>query len=264
MGLKIAVAVDIGRVSEKNDDRALAGEHIYNNEQGMINADIPALVAVCDGVGGYGGGGLAAEIALQELKKYPPEELENAVKLESVLKKIELIIEEKQSENTECANMCTTIAAVIFGKDKMTFFHAGDSRIYHYDGCFLRQLTNDHSKIQEAIDGGIVSIQEANKLINRSVITRCLGRGTKILPEIQVSNITIEEGEFYLLCTDGLWDVIGRKQMKDILDNEQSLLEKARMLVELAKKCGSEDNISVCICGLSDTIQKAEDEIFFF
>ena len=264
MKMKIGLVVDIGVVSDHNDDRILAGKCIYNNEEAMIEENIPCLVAVCDGVGGYGGGGIAAELALKELQNYSPDELEKLSNLETAFKNIELSITEKQVENNEYSSMCTTIAGMIFGKDKITLFHSGDSRIYHYDGCFLRQLTRDHSKIQEVVDSGIFSKKEADKLINRSLITRCLGQNAGTIPEIQVDNITLQENEFYLLCTDGLWDVMERSRIKEVLDNDRSLLDKAKILVNMAKSYGSEDNISVCICGLSDIINSEEDNTFFF
>ncbi len=248
MNLEIAVVVDIGTTYEKNDDRVLTGTVIYDQSKGAQTLQLPVMAAVCDGVGGYAGGGYAAELVLSELAGHSTGELADADKLACVLDGINRKILCQQKNLPAYENMCTTIAGVVFLVDKTILFHAGDSRVYRYDGSYLRKMTYDHSVVQELMDQGVLTEEEAARFDGRNLIRRCLGSEVSLPPEIGVIDQPVQKGEVYLLCSDGLWDVMTGEDIAEVLDRNITGFEKAETLVQMAKDRGSVDNISVCIC----------------
>lgn len=252
MKIKTAAIVDIGQSYEKNDDRMLVGKEIYNETSGVQILECPFAVAVCDGVGGYSGGSEAAQILLDELKKMSDEQLEDIGQLEEALRRGNEMIYEMQKQNRQYRNMCTTVAGMVFGKEKILIFHAGDSRVYRFDGRFLCRMTVDHSAVQEMVNQGIMTPQDAAQHECRNLITRCMGDSQSLPPEIYESQAGVKEGDIYMVCSDGLWDGVSDKKIKEILLGDGDLMEKAESLVELAKEGGSQDNISICLCSRTD------------
>ncbi len=248
MEIHTATIVDIGTRYDHNDDRALVGHLIYDHSKGEQILKLPFIAAVCDGVGGYNGGGYAAGFVLSELAKCEADSLSTTETLANKFDSINRRLCDQQSILVKYSKMRTTIAGVIFGKERMMFFHAGDSRVYRFDGKYLSRITTDHSVVQEMIDNGILSYEESFAYDGRNIIRRCLGSKESQPVEISEVEPSIQEGEMYLLCTDGLWDCVRSRQIKDILKDNSSLLEKAEKLVQAAKDNGSQDNITVCIC----------------
>lgn len=246
MTIDFAARVDKGP-RETNDDRVLVAGHILDMTKDSGAVVRPALAAVCDGCGGYAGGGIAAETVLEFLSFEDPAALADSAYLESVLENCRCAVMEKKTELPQYAAMCTTLAACVFLEDATVFFHAGDSRIYRYDTWGLARMTKDHSAVQELVDMGQLTAEQAENSPKRNVITRCIGIDCPP-PDIYVSKAAIQSGETYLLCSDGLWECVSDTQIEDILKRDIPLSEKADILVETALQNGAGDNISVCIC----------------
>ena len=261
MEIQTATVVDIGTSYEKNDDRALVDTVIYNEESGTQR--IKAAVVVCDGVGGNAGGGYAANLILTELSSVDWSEINSSQSLIAVLQHVNEMLLGEQDILPQYSRMCTTIAGVVFQRCKMLIFHSGDSRIYRYDGTYLTKMTKDHSVVQEMIDRSVISEEEAANYGGRNQITRCLGRAASLPPEIYETRLPIQPGETILLCSDGLWDVVPDSQIREVLSEECTLGEKARVLVLLAKEQGSVDNITVCLCSVPDVKPKLVSTVPF-
>lgn len=248
MEMNVATIVDIGTSYSKNDDRALVDTKIYDHGYGVTEEQLPLIVAVCDGVGGYSGGGYAAQWVLTELAAQHPANLLDQECLEATLASINERLLLLKSRMPEYSEMCTTIAGVIFGDSKMLVFHAGDSRVYRFDGYYLSRLTIDHSYVQSMVEHGLISEQDITTNPERNKILRFLGGKNCLPPELYLSNVPAKPGELYLLCSDGLWEGVSDRQIKQVLASNIPLMEKASLLVELAKEGGSIDNISICLC----------------
>ena len=249
--IRTATVVDIGTTMESNDDRALVRTTIYNEAAGVQENQVPLLVAVCDGVGGYSGGGYAANLALTQLIQYDVESFGKASYLQCVLNDVNAEILRHKQTLPSFAKMCTTIAGIWFSERSMMIFHAGDSRVYRFDGRLLTRMTRDHSLVQELVDNGVINETEAAVCNERNVIRRCLGIADCPPPEIYECNVPAYDGEIYMLCSDGLWEGVSNDQIAQILAQEIPLEVKADLLVDAAKFGGSEDNISVCLCQIS-------------
>ena len=246
MTIDIAGNVEIGR-RDTNDDRAVLGNMILDRTSYSGETELPFLAAVCDGCGGYAGGGIAAQVVLETLMSEPAKNLLDSDKLAEVLERCSRNINALKEDFPEYDSMCTTVAGCVFGEEQTIVFHAGDSRVYRCDGTALVKVTWDHSNVQQMIDEGVITENEARSMSERNVINRCIGLDSPP-PEIHVSNLHIMHGEIYMICSDGLWDVVGDKTICEILSGEKSLAEKADNLIYTALKNGSSDNISVCLC----------------
>lgn len=246
MEIKYAAKVDKG-VKEINDDRALVGGTIYNMNAGSGFFELPGMAIVCDGCGGYAGGYLAAQTVLEIFQTEDAKNLLDTDYLATILKKSAAAVFAKKEENPEFSEMCTTIVGCIFGDEKTTIFHAGDSRVYRFDGTYLAKMTSDHSVVQDMIDIGRITPEEAMVNPSRHMINRCIGVKCPP-PEIYVSNVPILEGEKYLFCSDGFWEKVSNEKIIELLSSDMTLDEMVEECVTLALKNGSEDNITVCIC----------------
>ena len=254
MKLDFAARVDIGP-RETNDDRVLIDGQILNMRVHNGTIDSPAIAAVCDGCGGYSGGHIAAETVLEFLSYESPHELADVNYLSQVLSNCQQMVMEKKAELPQYSEMCTTVAGCVFLEDGVVFFHSGDSRVYRHDSWSLARMTRDHSVVQDMVDSGRITPEEALASPRRNVINRCIGISCPS-PEIYVTHSPICPGEKYLLCSDGLWESVRDTEIKEILDSEMPLYQMVDTLVERAIEQGADDNISVCICARQGSVAK--------
>lgn len=257
MKIDFAAKVEIG-TKETNDDRILIGGQILdrNSHSGMI--DIPAIAVVCDGCGGYSGGEIAAQTVLELLSFEDPAALSDPTYLAQVLDNCQQEVLEKKREMPHFSEMCTTVAGCIFCDDSILLFHAGDSRVYRHDRWGIARMTIDHSIVQEMVDRGEITPEDALEHPGRNVISRCIGSEGRP-PEIYVSHTTIYPGEKYLLCSDGLWESVHDSEIRELLNRDLPLRQVADELVQRALQQGADDNISVCVCsrqGVSNVQEK--------
>ena len=246
MKINYAVRVDNG-TKETNDDRVLVNGDIL--DIGFCNGEIetPAIAVVCDGCGGYSGGAIAAHTVLELLSYETPMSLSNPSYLQRVLEKCQRAVLEKKVEIPQFSKMCTTIAGCVFGNDSSIFFHSGDSRIYRFNNWGLARMTKDHSVVQEMVDMGYITPEEALKHPKRNIISRCIGiEGHP--PEIYISCSPILPGEKFLICSDGLWECVRDSEIEKFLSKGLPLQTIVDQLTQKALKQGADDNISICIC----------------
>ena len=260
MDIEFACNIDKG-LRDYNDDRALILNQILYSGSYTFTSSTPCMAVVCDGCGGYEGGGFAAQLVLDTLSSTGINNLSTPDKLEQALTLANNIVLEKQQEIPQYSTMCTTIAGCIFCDDQTIIFHAGDSRVYRFDGNSLARMTIDHSAVQAMVDAGVISQEEALLHKDRNIITRCIGANS-YPPDIYVSHPSIDFGETYLICSDGLWEVVGDIRIKEILLSGISLVAMANTLLSSAIELGSEDNITVCLCRAKSDRVHMEEEPF--
>lgn len=259
MTIDYAVKVDIG-IKETNDDRALISKHIVDMDTESGHFDTPCSVIVCDGCGGYAGGYVAARTILETFQEEDAQALLDENYLAEVLLKCKQAVYAKKEEMPDYSAMCSTIAGCVFGDESIMIFHAGDSRVYRFDGKYLAQMTVDHSLVQGLVDMGKITPEEALTSPSRNVIDRCIGIEC-LPPEIRVVNVPIGPGETFILCSDGLWECVSKETLIETLKKDISLEDMAKELIAYALENGSEDNITVCLCrGEGEAIVDEDDE----
>lgn len=246
MMIDYAARVEIGK-RETNDDRILIGGQILDMTSNDGALMLPTIAAACDGCGGYSGGGIAAQTVLDVLSCEKPDAMSNTSYLVQALDNCTQAVLKKKVEMPSYSKMCTTIAGCVFLNNSIMVFHAGDSRVYRCNRWGIAKMTVDHSVVQQMVDMGQITDEEALKNPNRNIITRSIGGGN-LPPEIYVTGTAIAPGEKYLICTDGLWESVPAKEIKEILLKDIPLVEMVNVLIETALSRGSDDNISVCVC----------------
>jgi protein phosphatase len=158
---------------------------------------------------------------------------------------------EATRESVEYEGMATTVAAVLIDDGVANLAHVGDSRIYLWSEGELRQLTSDHSWVNEQLQSGIISADQARSHPLRNVVTRALGGRSDLLVDIQSRQV--RPGELLLLCSDGLTTMITDDEIAEILqETEGDVGRAAQRLVDAANERGGEDNITVILLGFGD------------
>lgn len=206
-----------------------------NEDSGLIS---PKLIAVADGMGGHAGGEVASTIAITALAK--SEVSENS--LLTITKDIDFAILNKSKTNPELAGMGTTLTALQISNDAVELLHVGDSRCYAFSSGKLSQLSHDQTVIQELIDQGRITPDEAVNHPQRSLLTHALMGDSGIEPVIQLYPIKL--GDQFLLCSDGLTTVLSDFEIGKIL-KKYSGQELVENLVDETKAKGAPDNVTV-------------------
>ncbi len=196
----------------------------------------------------------------------PPEETRNEIEvlLKQAVQQANAVIHRAAESKPECAGMGTTLVAARFHDNRVTVAHVGDSRLYRLKDGALEQLTLDHSLMQDLINKGLYTPEEAKKNVKSNVITRAVGVEESVAPDVQ--EIEAEPGDLFLLCSDGLTDMVEDIEIEHRLQKHgDDLATASESLVALANKNGGRDNISVVLARVvepfpaSDQIESAPE-----
>ncbi len=234
--LVVGSATDVGLVRANNQDQLLVA---------------PGLYAVADGMGGHAAGEVASLTAIKALDAaFEASDERTAASLESAAKAANRAVWEQARTNRRMLGMGTTLVALAVvenddGTSGLAVAHIGDSRLYLYRHKALMQVTVDHSLVQELVDEGQISVAQAAVHPQRHVLTRALGVEPAV--EVDVIEITPENNDRYLLCSDGLPREASDEQIAAILSRFPDPSEAAKELVELANSRGGSDNVTVVV-----------------
>ena len=208
----------------------------------------PPLFAIADGMGGAQAGEVASGLAAAVLQEPLDEAGGDAEeRVASLIQEANRRVFQRSNEDAATSGMGTTmtVALVDSGGGTIAFGHVGDSRAYRIRGGELEQLTDDHSLVGELVRSGRLSPEEAEQHPQRSVITRALGTE----PDVDVDTFTVEAepDDIYVLCSDGLTDMVSGREILSVVAAAGDLDEAARGLVDAANAGGGEDNITVVL-----------------
>ncbi|MEL7310399.1 MAG: Stp1/IreP family PP2C-type Ser/Thr phosphatase [Pseudomonadota bacterium] len=251
--IQFSAITDTGRVREHNED-AIA----TNGEAGLL--------VLADGMGGYNAGEVASGIAVKtvhgllsdSVMREKRGEIESttgfmrqSIALRDGVRRANKIIHQTAQSQPQCEGMGTTIVAALFYDDRVSVAHVGDSRLYRVRGGELRQITLDHSLLQELVDRGFYSEEEAQRSTNRNYVTRALGVEPQV--EVEIQEAAVEVDDIYLLCSDGLPDMVEDEDIHLTISTFSDNLEvAAKQLVTLANEHGGRDNISVMLAKIKE------------
>ena len=232
-----------------------------HNEDSAVTDTAFGLAVVADGMGGYKAGevasAIAAQLILNEVRAGVANGDANTKVGGSGLSRASLVIRDAVAkanaevfrtaqEVPQCQGMGTTVVVVFYHGDKVSIAHVGDSRVYRLRGNEFKQITRDHSLIQELIDRGFFTPEEAAENTPKNLVTRALGIEQSVEVDVQEQDLQAEE--IYLLCSDGLNDMVDDEEIHLTLSKySANLAQGANELVRLANKNGGKDNISVVL-----------------
>ncbi len=232
---------DIGSRREVNQD------YVYCNDDAV--GLLPNLYIVADGMGGHKAGDFASKYSVSEFEKELKEEkartiigsMEGAVRLVN-----ERLLKEAAAE-PDYEGMGTTFVAACIDQGNLYVLNIGDSRLYLInEKGTIRQITQDHSLVEEKILRGEIERKDAKNHPEKNVITRALGAAEQVLPDF--FEVELAAGDYVLLCSDGLTNMVEDAAIKDtVLNPETSLKEKAEALINKANENGGRDNISLVL-----------------
>jgi protein phosphatase len=251
-----AAKVDIGVSEAHNDDRLLIGRNVITD--GTVSAKISdtfLLAAVCDGVGGMAKGYLAAEMTLKFLS-FVHRKGTSADTIRNAIEEANRRVRAYQVENNLINGARTTISGIYADEDLFLTFNAGDSRVYRLRYKYVSQLTKDNSYVQDLIDLGELSVEEAKVHPKRNLINKCIGHEEKLNPKVTDLSGEFDYGDIIMICSDGISDVLTNKEIQTILYNhcdDSDLSDCCNEICEKAIANGSQDNMSVLL------IRKDED-----
>ncbi|MER3500665.1 MAG: Stp1/IreP family PP2C-type Ser/Thr phosphatase [Candidatus Fervidibacterota bacterium] len=247
--VSIAAATDVGRRREHNEDSYLT---MQVERCHLDKTEILAILAVADGMGGHAAGEVASKLCLQVFTAH----LLNAVQdwlnfsepdwhkalTAAITEANRQVFAEAQAMRN---NMGTTLTVAVIAGNKVVFANVGDSRGYLLQEGKLRQITKDHSLVQQMVDMGVLTPEEARWHPQRNIITQAVG----IEPTVKVDTFeaSLRSGDIVLVCSDGLVDMVDDSEIERVLLSEPDLTTAAQTLLRLANEAGSDDNITVAL-----------------
>ncbi len=242
MGLEFFCATDTGRARNNNEDSVALDESL-------------SLVVLADGMGGYNAGevasGMATSFIKAELGRWLQEANTNASDAD-VRRAMDICVDNANraifnaaNSNPQYAGMGTTLVVGVFREGRLLLGHVGDSRGYRFRAGRLQQITHDHSLLQEQIDAGLITEEQAAVSSNKNLVTRAVGVEDTVLLETHPHDLMPDD--VYLLCSDGLSDMIDDAGIAQVLQACATLEEAAKTLIAAANEAGGRDNISVIL-----------------
>ncbi|MCL5057345.1 MAG: Stp1/IreP family PP2C-type Ser/Thr phosphatase [Actinobacteria bacterium] len=237
--MKWSQGTEVGLIRKRNEDSI------------CVIPDL-AFFAVADGMGGHLAGEVASRMALEsvagELRAVKKNGLEK--KLLKGVRAANSNVYEASQKDSSCRGMGTTLTAAVIKDREMTLAHVGDSRAYIIRGDKIFSLTEDHSLVHEMLKQGGITREQAREHPHRNVLTRALGTDPSV--EVDIIKTTLEEGDFVLLCSDGLSGLVEDHQIKGLVKSAPGPEQAVRDLIQEALGRGGNDNISVIVVEIDE------------
>src|SRR5215210_5205659 len=241
-----SVQTDKGCVREINED---SGRMVRPADPALLAAK-GLLVVVADGMGGHSAGEVASQMAADIVSRvYYDTKAEPSAALKRAVEEANRQIHQAAAEDEAKHGMGTTCTALALCNGRAYAAHVGDSRLYMLRGGRLYQLSEDHSAVNEMVKLGLITKEQARTHEDKNVILRALGTS----PEVEVSVLEpfgLREGDRYLLCSDGLHDLVLEDEIASILTKSEDIHAAGERLIEMAKERGGHDNITVGIIAI--------------
>lgn len=230
---------DIGRKRKMNQDYVYASDFPVGN--------LPNLYIVADGMGGHKAGDLASSYAVQKIVEAVSRstDVRPALILQKAIRYANYCLFEKAGESEDYQGMGTTLVVLTVSGDEALAANIGDSRLYEVANGRIRQISEDHSLVAELVRKGELSPQEARRHPDKNIITRALGIQEET--EMDLFPFPVEPGNRYLLCSDGLSNMVEDTELRRIVGQNKNLYEIAKDLISRANEHGGLDNIAVVL-----------------
>ena len=237
--LKTFSITDIGKRRKLNQD------YVYTSE--LPVGHLANLFLVADGMGGHNAGDYASrytiETIVDEISRSDDES--TVFVLEKAIKRANELIRKKSEEETELSGMGTTVVAATIENDKLCVANVGDSRLYIINNREIRQITRDHSLVEEMVRMGGLKREMARNHPDKNIITRAIGALDDV--DVDFFEVRLNKGDTILMCSDGLSNMIEDEEIRMIMQGQRDIVEKAESLVKAANNNGGKDNIAVVL-----------------
>lgn len=226
------------------------------NEDAFLVVPECAYAVLSDGMGGHRGGDVAARIVIETVEREMSQRVHggDAAASVSALRAAVMAandaVHAAAADDRGLAGMGATVVAASVCADALVFASVGDSRLYRYRQGVLEQLTHDHTMLQELVDGGMITAEQAQRAPFRGMLTRALGVEPEVL--VDVRQVGIEPGDMVLMCSDGLTDMVEPEVIAATLAIDGEVDDRVAALVSLANAGGGRDNVTVVLAVVAD------------
>ena len=240
LALRYAVRSDVGLLREGNEDSAYAGPH---------------LLAIADGMGGHAAGEVASSVAIYALKGLDRDDMPVDGLLDALARAVAAAnneLHERSVEDPSVEGMGTTLTALLWSGGTIAICHIGDSRAYLLRDGDFQQITRDHTLVQSLVDDGRLTQAQAATHPQRSLVMRALQSGTEAEPDLSI--LPAQAGDRYMLCSDGLSDVVSEATLRETLTRYADRDKAVTELIELAIRGGGPDNITCIVADVVDEV----------
>lgn len=237
--LKTFSITDIGKKRKLNQD------FVYSSERPV--GSLANLFLVADGMGGHNAGDYASRVAVETIveKAAASSETEPIRILEEAIQAANTLVRRRAARFSWLEGMGTTVVAAVCEGNSLWVANVGDSRLYVANDKGIRQITKDHSWVEEMVRRGEIDREAARNHANKNIITRAVGAEDTV--NVDFFTVRLEEGDEILMCTDGLTNMLEDEEIRMILEGARDIVEKAQALVKAANEHGGRDNISVIL-----------------
>lgn len=237
--IKTFSMTDIGRKRKSNQD------YIYTSERPV--GQLPNLFVVADGMGGHNAGDYASRVAVETIVERIEESQEKDPfrVLGSAIQEANRRVRELSETTPGLEGMGTTVVAASCEGGYLSIANVGDSRLYVVNRSGIRQITRDHSWVEEMVQRGGIGREEARNHPDKNIITRAVGAEDTVKADFFA--VRLEKGDYVLMCTDGLTNMLEDEEIRMILHGARDIVEKVEKLVRAANENGGRDNISVIL-----------------
>lgn len=229
--VQVGASTDVGRVREGNEDAYMVRDPLF---------------AVADGMGGHQGGEVASNLALERLERAT----DGGSDLADVVREANRAVFEQAAQDPGLAGMGTTLTAVRVQDERLHLAHVGDSRMYLLRDGRLERITRDHTVVEQLVDQGRMSAEDAKIHPQRSILTRALGVDEDI--QVDESDVDVRPGDRVLLCSDGLTGMVDEDRILSILTDTPDPQAACGALIEAANQAGGQDNITAVVLDVLD------------
>jgi len=250
--LRCAAGTDVGMRRDENQDSF-----------GIVKGERFQGFFVADGMGGVHGGAVASRIAVSGLEDLLPSAFvaSNPDTLVEVVRAINVQIFERGSSDPTLAGMGTTLVGVVFTPNGGVIVNVGDSRIYRVRGNEISQLSEDHTLVRELLKSGAITADQAESHPASHMLTRSLGPVADVQVDCRALSEWPEVGDFYVLCSDGLYNFVSDQEMLDVV-RQNPLDDANQILINLANQRGGADNITVLIVSVGDQVGRGRSAAY--
>ena len=241
------------------------GRKRNHNEDSFLIDDELQLYVVADGMGGHAGGGTASRIAVETIDKelrraresrdnpfVTSPNLQDSLLPDALRTAVEracLAIFTTAQEDPRLSGMGTTVISLVVRDNQVFFAHVGDSRAYLIRGPLIQQVSEDHSLVNEQIKAGMITPEEAKHSRYKNIITRSVGFEEEV--QVDVMGVVAEPGDVFLLCSDGLANMVEDRELHEVVQSTSSLADVPKRLIDLANERGGDDNITAIVVQMS-------------
>ena len=238
--------MDFFAKTDKGRKRRMNQDYVFATSKPV--GALPNLFLLADGMGGHKAGDFASRFAVEEFKKYiseAPKDITSVQLIQNAISSVNERLYKLSMEDENYSGMGTTLVSAFIDDNVITVSNIGDSRAYIIHGNTIKQITRDHSYVEEMVRRGFMRRGSQEYLNSRNIITRAVGIEPRVAADF--FEVELSEGDYFLMCSDGLSNMADNESIRNIIRERNSVENKVQALIDIANINGGKDNIGIVL-----------------